>query len=267
MAEARVVTPGGFDLQCEIRGRGTPLLLIHGWSLDQRVFAPQAADFSRRYRTISFDRRGCGRSGGAPDIASELDDIDAILDATCGDTAVHLLGLSEGGRLALRYLLTRPGRVRSAVLQGPLLDQYEVEERDDERIPMEDFIRLASTGELDELHRRWLRHPMMSYGIHGRAAELLATIVGDYDARDLENWSPQQFEFDLDVQAALPNVSVPVLLLTGTGECEARKQVAARILELMPSASELKLPGCGHMCNLGDPALYNRFAMAFLDAH
>ena len=35
----------------------------------------------------------------------------------------------------------------------------------------------------------------------------------------------------------------------------------------MPNAQELMLPGCGHMSNLGDPALFNRFALMFLDAH
>jgi pimeloyl-ACP methyl ester carboxylesterase len=267
MAEARVVTPGGFDLQCEVRGRGTPLLLIHGWTLDQRIFAPQFADFSRRYRTTSFDRRGCGRSGGGADLSRELEDIDAILDATCGDAPVHILGMGDGGGLALRYLVTRPGRVRSALLQGPLLDQFEVKEQEEERIPLDDFIRLAQAGDIDELRRRWLKHPIMSYGIHGRAADLLARILGDYDARDLSDWSPESLEFDVDIQAALKETSVPVQFLTGTGETRARKQMIKRLLELMPATVELQLPGCGHLCNLGDPALYNRFALAFLDAH
>lgn len=267
MAEARVVTPGGVDLQCEIRGRGVPLLLIHGWTLDQRVFAPQFADFARRYRTISFDRRGCGKSGGDPDLSRELDDIDAILDATCGDTPVHVLGMSQGGRLALRYAITRPGRLRSMVLQGTALDQFEPEERDDERVPFEEYRALAEAGELEELRERWLRHPKMSYGIHGRAAELLRQVVAGYTGRDLLDLSPESFDFPEDVQAALPEVSVPTLLLTGTGETGARKQIAARILELLPNAQELMLPGCGHMSNLGDPALFNRFVLMFLDAN
>lgn len=267
MAEARVVTPGGVDLQCEIRGRGSPLLLIHGWTLDQRVFAPQFADFSRRYRTISFDRRGCGKSSGEPDLSRELEDIDAVLDATCGDTPVHILGMSQGGRLAMRYAVTRPGRVRSMVLQGPALDQFEPEEREGERVPLEEYTALAKAGELEELRRRWLRHPKMSYGIHGRAAELLAEIVSGYEARDLLELSPQSFDFPEDVQAALKDLEVPTLLLTGTGETDARKQISARILALMPAAEELMRPGCGHMSNLGDPALFNRFVLAFLDAH
>lgn len=267
MAEARVVTPGGVDLQCEIRGRGTPLLLVHGWSLDQRVFAPQFADFSRRYRTISFDRRGCGKSTGSPDISRELEDIDAVLDATCGDTPVHMLGLSQGGRLALRYAFSRSGRVRSMVLQGAGLDGFEPEEHQSERVPLDEYAALAREGELEELRRRWLKHPRMSYGIHGRAAELLEEIVSGYSAADLLETSPDTSVLAEDLQSALPELRVPTLLLTGTGETRARKQASARILELMPLAEQLMLPGCGHMCNLGDPSLYNRFALAFFDAH
>jgi pimeloyl-ACP methyl ester carboxylesterase len=262
-AESSEVTSGAQTLYCEVRGEGPPLVLIHGWTLDQRVFSPQFADFAEHYQTISFDRRGYGRTGGTPDFSRELEDIDAVLDAFCPDRAPRVLGMSQGGRLALRYAITRPERVRCLALQGPALDQFAPPEREDERVPMDDFIELAREGKLEVFRQRWLAHPMMRRGIRGRAAALLERIVGDYTGRDLVTMTPATLAFASDVLSELARVDIPTLLLTGSEETQARKQIAAKILELMPRAEEVLLSGCGHMSNLGDPDRYNRLVLEF----
>lgn len=39
----------------------------------------------------------------------------------------HLLGMSQGGRVAARYAVSRPERLRSLILQGPAVDGDEPE--------------------------------------------------------------------------------------------------------------------------------------------
>ena len=266
-AETHEVSSGSQRLYCEVRGEGPPLLLIHGWTLDQRVFTPQFAAFAQHFRTISFDRRGYGRSAGTPDFSRELEDIDAVLDALGGDEKPRVLGMSQGGRLALRFAITRPARVRALVLQGPALDQFTPPEREDEQVPMEEFIELARAGNLAAFRQRWLSHPMMQRGIRGRAATLLQRILDDYTARDLVTMTPASLAFPRDVLQELPDVEIPTLILTGSEETEARKKIAAKIRDLLPDAQEIILPGCGHMSNLGDPVSYNRHVLDFLARH
>ena len=110
-------------------GEGVPLLLMHGWTLDQRMFQPQVPRLSERFHVISFDRRGFGRSDATPDLDLELDDLDRIADALSLDT-LHLLGMSQGGRLAMRYAVTRPQRLRSLVLQGAVVDGLDIPDFD-----------------------------------------------------------------------------------------------------------------------------------------
>lgn len=258
---------GSQKLVCELRGEGPPLLLLHGWTLDQRMFTPQFDAFSQNFLTISFDRRGYGKSGGTPDLGRELEDIDTITEALCEGEVPHLLGMSQGGRIALRYAITRPGQLRSLILQGPALDQYAAPERDDERVPMEHYAELARAGELAALRRQWLAHPKMRRGIGETAYRLLKSILEDYDGADLLTMRGDSLDFSKDVLSALARVNVPTLIVTGSEETEARKQVAAKILELMPEAEEVTLEGCGHMSNLGDPVSYNQRVLGFLARH
>ena len=98
------------------------MVLVHGWTLDHRSFELQVQTLASRFTVVTLDRRSYGKSTGRPDLWAELDDLDRVIDEY-GGGAAHLLGVSQGGRVALRYAATRPDRVRSLVLQGAVLDQ------------------------------------------------------------------------------------------------------------------------------------------------
>lgn len=266
-AEPLELWSGSQRLVCEVRGEGAPLVLLHGWTLDQRMFTPQLDAFSQHYKTISFDRRGFGKSGGIPDLSQELKDIDTILDTLCEGEVPHLLGMSQGGRVALRYAISRPGRLRSLVLQGPALDQYAPPERNDERVPMAHYAELARAGELAALRQQWLAHPKMQRGIGESATALLRSILEDYSGADLVSMTSESLDFADNVLSALTRIDLPTLIITGSEETEARKLMAAKILELIPGAKEVTLQGCGHMSNLGDPVSYNQSVLEFLSCH
>ena len=97
-------------LYLEKTGEGPPLLMIHGWPLDHHIFDAQVAGLKNDLMILRYDRRGFGKSDAPPDLVREVDDIDALLDAM-GIESAHVLGMSQGGRIALRYAVTRPARV------------------------------------------------------------------------------------------------------------------------------------------------------------
>ena len=53
---------GGGQVYYEERGKGEPLLLLHGHSLDRRMWDSQWKPFARHYRVLRLDFRGYGRS-------------------------------------------------------------------------------------------------------------------------------------------------------------------------------------------------------------
>ncbi len=247
----------------EVTGDGPPIMMLHGWALDQRMFRPQVRELAADFQIITFDRRGFGRSEAPPDLRCELDDIDRILDAL-GRKRVHLLGMSQGGRVAIRYAVTRGSRLRSLLLQGAVIDGLDVEEDEAERVPMTEYAALAKSGRLDELRRRWMQHPMMQLdGESASESRLIKEMLADYTGADLVEFDANSHDFELDVLAGLEHIGVPTLVLTGANETQARKRHAAEILARIPGSLEVLIEGSGHLSNLTSAVDYNRAVRRF----
>ncbi len=250
-------------LYVDVVGSGPPLLMVHGWTLDHRMFEPQVRELSSALRIIVYDRRGFGKSQAPPDLRLELDDIDRILDALELRT-VHLLGVSQGGRVAIRYAVTRQHRLRSLILQGAVIDGLGIEELEAEQVPMREYAALARAGRLDEVRQRWLQHPMMILGAESSdESQLLRDILADYTGTDLLNFDAASYGFETDVVTALDTLNVPTLVLTGALETDARKRHAREILSRVAGSKEVLLEESGHLSNLTEPATYNRAVREF----
>lgn len=258
----RVDVDGG-RLHLQATGRGSPILLLHGWPLDHRLFEPQVRYLERHFRVIAFDRRGFGRSEAPPDLGREPDDIERILEAL-GIRAVHLLGMSQGARVALRFAVTRPARLRSLTLQAPVIDGLALEEPESERIPLDEYARLARAGRMDEVRRRWLAHPMMALPAEpaGPRRRVEAIIAG-YEGKDLLDHSPARDAFPHDVLEGVAHLDKECLILTGAHDTVTRREHARRLLEAMPRAREIVFRHSGHLGNLTEPEAYNRQVAEF----
>jgi 3-oxoadipate enol-lactonase len=99
-------------------GDGPPVILAHGFLMDHEMFVHQVAALRDRYRVITWDERGFGRTeyDGEPftywDSAA---DCLGLLDHLGIERAV-VGGMSQGGFLSLRAALTAPERVRALIL-------------------------------------------------------------------------------------------------------------------------------------------------------
>jgi pimeloyl-ACP methyl ester carboxylesterase len=246
-----------------VTGAGAPIVLLHGWAMDHRIFRPQQETLARHFKVVTFDRRGFGLAAGRPDLNRELDDLDTIAGELVGEP-FHLLGLSQGGRIALRYAATRPDRLRSLILQGAAIDGAELEGPREERIPLDEFAELARDGRIDEVRRRWLRHPMMRLGDgHPEAERLLGDMLSDYSGADLTQGAQRPHQVWTDELRAVAAAALPVLILTGEREIESRRRAARLLLEMLPQAREVLLAGSGHLSNLTEPEAYNAAVIEF----
>jgi pimeloyl-ACP methyl ester carboxylesterase len=102
----------------ESQGDGPPVLLIMGLGLSGGAWWRTVPVLSRRFRVITFDNRGVGRSASpmyAYTTEAMADDAASVLDAAEVQSA-HVYGISLGGMVAQQLALRHPGRVRSLVL-------------------------------------------------------------------------------------------------------------------------------------------------------
>lgn len=109
---------GGCRLSYTVRGDGPPVLLIQGVGIHGEGWRPQVDVLASRYRCLTFDNRGVGRSqpvGAEVSVERMAGDALALMDAQ-GWASAHVAGHSLGGLVALEMALRAPERVRSLAL-------------------------------------------------------------------------------------------------------------------------------------------------------
>ena len=102
------------------KGYGTPLVLLHGNGEDGGFFKNQIDFFASKYRVITPDTRGHGRSprGTEPfTFDTFADDLKNLL-CSLGIEKAHILGFSDGGNIAAVFALKYPQYVESLILNS-----------------------------------------------------------------------------------------------------------------------------------------------------
>ena len=107
----------------EVSGAGEPVVLIHAFSVDRRMWAPQIALLEKRFRVVRYDQRGHGKSDGPSAPYAQHEDLRSVLDALGIDKAT-LIGLSAGATTATDFAIAYPNRVVRVVLASPGLSGY-----------------------------------------------------------------------------------------------------------------------------------------------
>lgn len=257
-------TRDGCSISYDDSGTGPALLLIHGWSLDHRMWSALTPLLAKDFQVIVYDRRGCGRSTGEPDLRNELDDIDELLDELEISQTV-LLGMSQGGRIALRYCLTRPRRVAAIILQGAPLDGYPPPSSDEGRIPLSHYTELIASGNVERFRELWLDHPMMRVPADDSGLQdQLNTMLQDYHGLDLQGDIVERMAFPLNVADHLAEIDCPALIIEGEQEIDYLKRVADKLCAQIPAAERVTLAGGGHLINMIAPESYSSAVIDFL---
>ena len=260
-----VTTSDGVSIRYDIGGRptGEPILCIQGLGADSRGWLWQRLAFRPRYRVITFDNRGTGRSDAPPgpyDLDRMADDAAAVLEAA-GCPSAHVLGVSMGGAIAQKLALRHPERVRSLILTNTacythpwrreLLEQWAAHA---ETLGTRGFL----VANIDQLVRcgctRWF------WWLYARLAPLPfsvtpAALVAQVGAcLAAEDYRPR-----------LNEIKVPTLVVAGQRDRITTPDDAAELAALIPGAQLTIIPGASHLLLIEQPVSFNRVALRFLD--
>jgi pimeloyl-ACP methyl ester carboxylesterase len=119
-------TPDGVDLAYATSGEGPPLVKVANWlsHLDvdwqSPVWRHWLQALSGNHQLIRYDERGCGLSDwDVDDMSFEawVQDLEAVVDAL-GVERFPLLGISQGGPIAVAYAVRHPERVSHLIIYG-----------------------------------------------------------------------------------------------------------------------------------------------------
>lgn len=217
------------------KGRGTPLILLHGNGESCDYFRGQIDVFAEQYHVYALDTRGHGKTprGGAPfTIRQFADDLLGFMDARQIEQA-HLLGFSDGGNIALVFALAHPERVDRLILNGANLNAAGVKRS--AQIPIEIGYRMAKrfSGKSDSARAN---------------AEMLGLMVNE------PNLEPE----------ALAAITAKTLVIAGTKDM-IREDHTRLIAESIPDSRLVFLPGSHFIANK-HPEAFNRAVLDFLNA-
>lgn len=144
------------SLYYQEKGKGTPLILLHGNGENGDYFHHQTEYFSKSYRVIAVDTRGHGKSprGTAPFTMEQFaKDLNGLMEKLEIREAV-ILGFSDGANIAMKFALQYPGKVRALILNGGNLNAKGVKRRI--QIPIEIGYKItkafANKSEKAKLH-------------------------------------------------------------------------------------------------------------------
>ena len=116
---------GDIDTAYELTGVGVPVVLVHGLGSSARDWERQVPALASRYRVLTYDVRGHGRSSkprGRYTVKRFADDLAALLEHLDHRPA-HVVGISMGGMIAFQLAVDHAELVRSLTIvnSGPAL--------------------------------------------------------------------------------------------------------------------------------------------------
>jgi 3-oxoadipate enol-lactonase len=240
----------------------TPLVLLHGFPLDSRMWASQLPDLASHARVIAPDFRGFGQSTptGPFTLDQLADDVHALADHLRLKNFV-LAGLSMGGYIALAYVKRYPDTLRGLIL----VDTQAGADSHESRQNRDRMIAAAR-----EHGTRPVADAMLGKLIPEATAKSRPQLVRDL-RQMMDTTSPQTVAHALaamrdraDHTATLSTIDVPTLIVVGDQDAITPPDVARKMQEKIP-ASQLKIiTGSGHMSPMEQPAQVNAAISDFL---
>jgi pimeloyl-ACP methyl ester carboxylesterase len=244
------------------RGAGLPLLLLHAFPLNARMWEAQAATLPPRVRVLAPDLPGFG-ADAAGTAYSSLDDcaawIERLLDAEGVDRCIAG-GCSMGGYIALALLRRAPARVAGLVLANTRAGADTAEARASRLAQAADVRARGMGAVIDALLPKLLapenaaRRPELASAVRA----MMEAAPPESAARMLEAMAARADSFD-----ALAAFRGPALLLVGESDALTPPDEARRMAGALRGAELHVLPACGHLSNLEQGDAFDRLVLDF----
>lgn len=251
-------------LYYEIAGSGEPLVLIHGYTLDTRMWDAQFDIFAKHYRTLRYDLRGFGKSAlPAAESYSHYDDLRALL-IHLGIERAHLVGQSMGGAVAVDFALTYPHMVSSLVLVDvSALGGFP--RPDSLKQLFSAMATAASNGDMVLAKQHWLNGDWFaSAHKHAAADAKLKQMIADYSGWHFAGTDPLH-KLTPPANERLAEIRAPTLIVLGELDIRSYNYpIAERLQQCINGAEKVVMTGVGHMSNMEDPDRFNDIVLSFL---
>jgi pimeloyl-ACP methyl ester carboxylesterase/predicted glycosyltransferase len=279
--ETGFIDRDGVRIYYEIYGNGPEtMLFVPPWCIvHSRIYKAQLPYFSERFRCITYDGRGNGKSDRPEDVKSySLDnyvaDALAVMDATEAEQAI-VVGLSFGGMVASVLAAHHPDRVKAAILVGtitsvgpahyPYQASRHFEAKREQFEGWDKFNREHWLADYPDFAEHFIRNiqsdphstKQIEDGIDWAADTTGPVLVKTIDARMM---MPR---FDVS-EAMYRKIECPLLIIHGDND-QIQPHARAKAVAEITGAELVTIPGGGHNPLGRIPAKTNTLIVDFLN--
>ncbi|WP_295405061.1 alpha/beta hydrolase [uncultured Thiocystis sp.] len=277
-ADSQFLVCNGFRVHYKRAGSGpTLILLLHGSFLSLRSWRRVMESLSEQATVVAFDRPVFGLTSrplpqdgsGARYSAEAQSDLVAALIGQLGFARAILIGNSTGGTIALLTALRHPAKVQGLVLVGAMIySGYATSEVPGPMLAVMKaarpvFSRLMKfmIAKLYDkaLRKFWYRQERLT------DAELAACkadfMIGPWDQAFFELFLTTRH---LGLEARLPALAVPALVVTGAHDRAVKPEESQRLAAELPDATLALIPECGHLPQEETPEAFLGIVKEFL---
>lgn len=241
-------------------GRGTPVVLLHGFPLDRAMWDATRGLLAESCRVITPDLRGFGRSAPAPaaSISDYADDVAALLDGLEIGGPLVLGGLSFGGHVAMAFVRRHPSRVHALVL-ACTREVGDTPEGAAERLALADRVVREGVGIVSD--------PMVSRLLGSRAddtmRERLAARMRRQGAEGVAS-ALRVIASRPDSTGTLRGFAGPALVVAGEEDVISPVEVHERMRGLLCRGELVVVEGAGHLVPMEAPREFARALSGFV---
>ena len=252
----RDYTYEGIRLHCTVEGSGRPLMLLHGWGCDGKIFDSVRAFFVAHFCVYTFDFAGFGRSEEPREVWG-VEQYTRSIEAFARENGLRrpiLIGHSFGGRVAILYAS------RNDVEKVMLVDAAGVKPRRSARY----YWKVYSYKIAKRLLPIAVGKP--------RAQRMIERYRAKTGSSDYNNATPMMRAIlskcvNEDLCHVMPQIKAPTLLFWGERDTATPVADARRMESLIPDAGVVIVKGGSHFSFLDNPDLFLRVAESFLVDH
>jgi pimeloyl-ACP methyl ester carboxylesterase/class 3 adenylate cyclase len=254
MPETRYARSGDLSIAYQVVGDGPPdILFVSGFVSNVELMwdIPWINRMLERLtsmgRVVLFDKRGTGlsdRTLGSGSAEERMDDLRAVADAA-GVQDAALIGLSEGGPLALLFATTYPERVRALVLWGTfarLLDAPDYPSS---------FTPEVADNFIAQVEQQWGSGRALRNFVHHLPDDAATDrVMARYERQTATPGVVSDVLFHntrMDVRGALSAVQVPTLVVHRSNDPLIPIENARAMSDGIPGARFVALPGDWHV--------------------
>jgi pimeloyl-[acyl-carrier protein] methyl ester esterase len=258
------------SLHIETQGSGSPLLLIHGWSLHGGVWDKVVVPLAAHFQVHCVDLPGSGYSPPlAPTLnANGLDQLDALVDTLSArfSAPLNVCGWSIGGLVALRWARLVPLQVQRLVLVAST-PCFTRRENWLYGMPLTSLQQFA-----DELVRdraTLLRH-FLALMVRGsiKEREVLSFLRWCQSSREKSDLTALESGLNIlrevDLRAELPYILQPALIICGEHDPVTPPAASYYMQRTLPHARLCEFAGAAHTPFLSHPELFVSQLVDFL---